>query len=330
MDAVLTLAMVGFAVLLVFRGRASPAARPLGLAVAVWSYLLGYVGLIALLQPAGGGAAERLLFQSHFLVVELVGLAALIRFSVLFPRPLEPGDLRSAESLGPGLSTLQRLRCLLLRPAAPWLAAAGGVGAALAVGGVLGEPPSRAALLGLVDGLRFAALSVVVLNLRRGYLLSTPLERESARWLGVGFALLVASLALLMGGNVLTAVTGWRVAFFNWRPLILDLGLLGFVWGTSMGAVYRGGLRSGSVGRGVVTVSALAVVTLLLGAGLEALLSDALLAGLALPRGVGTGLAALVTVGLWLRFPAPLARALEALSGEGPAPASGQSWISVR
>jgi hypothetical protein len=204
------------------------------------------------------------------------------------------------------------------------------VGAALAVGGVLGEPPSRAALLGLVDGLRFAALSVVVLNLRRGYLLSTPLERESARWLGVGFALLVASLALLMGGNVLTAVTGWRVAFFNWRPLILDLGLLGFVWGTSMGAVYRGGLRSGSVGRGVVTVSALAVVTLLLGAGLEALLSDALLAGLALPRGVGTGLAALVTVGLWLRFPAPLARALEALSGEGPAPASGQSWISVR
>ena len=330
MDAVLTLAMVGFALLLAFHRRATPAARPLGLAVAVWSYLLGYVGLIALLQPAGGGAAGRLLFQSHFLVVEMVGLAALMRFSALFPRPLEPGDLRSPETLGPGLGALQRLRHLLLRPAAPWLAAGGGVGAALVVGGVLGEPPSRAVLLGLVDGLRFAALSAVVLNLRRAYLLSTPRERESARWLGVGFALLVASLALLMGGNVLTAVTGWRVAYVNWRPIILDLGLLGFVWGTSMGAVYRGGLRSGAVGRGVVTGSALALVTLLLGAGLEALLSDALLAGLDLPRGIGTGLALLATVGLWLRFPAPLTRVLEAPSGEGTRGASGKGWISVR
>jgi hypothetical protein len=330
MDAVLTVAMVGFALLLVFQRRATPAARPLGLAVAVWSYLLGYVGLIALLQPAAGSGAGRLLFQSHFLVVEMMGLAALLRFSALFPRPLEPGELRSPESLGPGLGTLQRLRRLLLRPTAPWLAAGGGVGAALVVGGVLGEPPSRAALLGLVDGLRFAALSAVVLNLRRAYLLSTSAERESARWLGVGFALLVASLALLMGGNVLTAVTGWRVAYFNWRPIILDLGLLGFVWGTSMGAVYRGELRSGAVGRGVVAVSALAVVTLLLGAGLEALLSDALLAGLALPRGVGTGLAALAAVGLWLRLPVPLTGPLQASSGEGPPAASGTGWISVR
>jgi hypothetical protein len=97
-----------------------------------------------------------------------------------------------------------------------------------------------------------------------------------------------------------------------------------------MGAVYRGGLRSGAVGRGVVTGSALALVTLLLGAGLEALLSDALLAGLDLPQGIGTGLALLATVGLWLRFPAPLTRVLEAPSREGTPGASGKEWISVR
>lgn len=329
-DAVLTLAMVVLAVVLVFHPRGGPGARPLGLAVAAWSYLLGYTGLITLLRPgAGAPAFLHLLFQTHFLAVEMVGLAALLRFSALFPRPLTPPDLRGPGTLAPGLGALQRLRRSLLGAAGPWVAAAGTTAVALGVNAWQGNPPPEAALLMLVDVARFAALSAVVLNLRLGYLLSSPGQRESARWLAVGFALLVGSLAALMGANVLTAVTGWRVAYFNWRPLILDLGLLGLVWCTAMGAFYRGPVRSGPVGRTVVLLAALVLSTLLLAAGLEALFSDALLAHLALPRGVGTLLATVATTSLFVHFAGPLGRLVDASVRSGLEPASEGGWAST-
>jgi len=309
-DALLTLLFGTMALLLGFHPEVRRGGLSLGLTVAAWAYLLAYPGIITLLRPDPGSPFQ-LLFQTHFLIVEMVGLAALLRFSAQFPRPLSAAVLDSPSDLAPGMGLLQEVRIWLLRPSAPWIAAAGAAASALAVNGLLGNVPSEAALLGLVDALRFSALSVAVLNLRVGYLNASEEGREAAQWLGVGFAVLVGSLAVLMGANVLTAVTGWRVAYFNWRPLLLDAGILGFLLGVGMAGLYRGRLRSGPVGRRVVLLGSALATSLLLAAGLEALFSDALAAPVRLPRGVGTGLSAGLAVLLWSRLEPRLSAFLE-------------------
>jgi hypothetical protein len=101
----------------------------------------------------------------------------------------------------------------------------------------------------------------------------------------------------LLGGNVLTAVTGWEIPGFNWRPAVLNLGVLGLVWGAAMGIFYRGPLKPGQVSRRAAVGGASLTVALFLAAGLESLVAGGVTSSVTLPRGIGT-FVAFLTIGI--------------------------------
>ena len=85
-DAVVSVSSGVLAIALVFRGDPNRGARGLAVTLAAWSYLLAYSGIVVLLRPDPG--ALRTIFQAHFPLVELLGLAGMIRFTSIFPHKL--------------------------------------------------------------------------------------------------------------------------------------------------------------------------------------------------------------------------------------------------
>ena len=282
-------------VMMVFRGDGSRGARPFGLALAAWGYLLAYSGLTILLAP-GPDSPLHLAFEAHFLFVEALGSAALIRFTAMFPVPAGPDSFQDPQTLPVGLRSLQNLRLWLLTPSGPWVAGLLAPALILGLNAGLGRPSEDAALLGLTDGFRLAAIAVVILNMRGSFVAADTEGRRSMFWFVVGFTLLLGAVGTLLGGNVLTAVTGWGIPGFNWRPLVLNLGVLGLIWGAAMGIFYRGQMKPGHVSRRAAVVSAALTVALFLSAGLESLVAGGV-TSVTLPRGIGTFVSVL-TVGI--------------------------------
>ncbi len=269
-------------------------AHALAVCLAAWGYVMAYSAVVALLQPSADGLA-RTLFEAHFPLVEALGLAGAIRFSALFPSRVLPADTAPPESVPLGLRSLQRLRRAVLGPVAPWVAAVLSVVLLLTVNRVTGGILQEAPLNPFAATIRFAAFTAVVLNLRISWIRVRGADREQMLWAMVGLTLLLGCLGILIGGNVLLAVTGWRIPLVNWRPVVLDLSLLGLLWGTVMGVLYGGALTPARIGRTVVLLSCAVTSALFLAAGLEALFSDVLMARLALPPGLGTALAVALT-----------------------------------
>lgn len=307
--AVLSALAASAGVWMSFRGRADRGALPMGLALSAWAYLLAYAGLLLLLAPPPASAL-RPWFDVHFLGVEAIGLAGLLSFTTRFPGRLSASDLQAPETLPAGFRALQRLRGALLGSRGPWLAALGATALVLLVNRAMGRPPSDAALLGLTDVFRLLAIGLVVLNLRRGYLVSGAAERARGQWAALGFLLLVGAVGLVVGTNVLSTVTGWTVPMAAWRPVVLDLGVLGLLWGLVMGVLYEGPRRPAAHVRRAALVGGAATLTLLLAAGLEALFAGALPGRLFLPRGLGTGLALLTLAAVYPRLRDPADGAL--------------------
>ena len=289
--AVVSLVSGVLGVTMAFRGDGARGARPLGLALAAWSYLLAYSGTTVLFAP-DLDSPFRFAFESHFLGVEALGLAALLRFTTLFPTPLTSADLRAPDDLAVGLRTAQYLRLLLLRAWGPWLFAAMALALVLGVNATMGRTTQDTALLPLTDIMRLAALAVVVLNLRVSFVRADRQNRRQMFWMVVGFTLLVGAVGALLGGNVLVAVTHWEIQGLNWRPIVLDLGVMGLLWGTAMGVFYNGAMRPGVFTRRATVLFSMLTMALFLAAGMETLL-----VARSLPQGIGTVLAT-VAVGL--------------------------------
>jgi hypothetical protein len=232
------------------------------------------------------------MFDAHFLLVEALGLAALIRFTALFPRPLHRADLEDPDSFPMGLSQIQLIRGRLLGPAI-WVLGLCAGALALAANVASGGNIPDTALLPAVDGLRITAVAVAVLNLRRGHQVADQEGRRRLLWVVLGFVLLVGAIGLLLGGNILVIVTGWERASLNWRPFVLDAGVLGLAWGASRGVLEAGDRDPAPLVRRTAIISGGATLGLLLAAGLEALLSGAVGGRLSLPHGIGTALVAI-------------------------------------
>jgi len=288
--AVVSMVCAVLSVALVLHDRQRPeAARALGAAFAAWSYLMAYSGVTMLFRPDPGMSRE--IFEGHFLFVEVMGLAGLLRFTSLFPRPLSEDELEVSDTLPRVLVPFHDVSVLVRRPAAPWIGGAvvliGLWSWAVATGGNI----SDAGLSPIMDIVRFCAAGLVVMNLRRAWGSATEGDRDGLTWLMAALALLVGSLALLIGGNVLVAVTGFPEPDVAWRPLLLDLGLIGFLIALSMSVLYRGPRDPAVVTREVATTSTVITLGLFLAAGLEALFSGGIIASFSLRPGVGTALA---------------------------------------
>ncbi|MDP2958154.1 MAG: hypothetical protein Q8N53_17130 [Longimicrobiales bacterium] len=273
-------------VMMVFRGDGSRGARPFGLALSAWAYMLAYSGLTILLAP-GPDSGLHLPFDAHFLFVEALGLAALIRFTAKFPIGVGPEAFQDPQTLPVGLRGLQTLRLRLLTPRGPFVAGLLAPALILGVNAGLGRPAEDAALLPLTDVCRLAAIAVVVLNMRGSFVTADTEGRRRMLWFVVGFTLLLGAVGTLLGGNVLTAVTEWEMPGFNWRPVVLNLGVLGLIWGAAMGIFYRGPIKPGRVSRRAAVASAALTVALFLSAGLESLAAGGVTSAVTLPRGIG-------------------------------------------
>jgi len=144
-----------------------------------------------------------------------------------------------------------------------------------------------AALSPVMDIIRFLAIGLVVLNLRFSWRDSDAAMRDSMWWLVVGFALLIGLLVLLVIGNILLSAAEWPEPPFPWRPMVLDLGIVGFLWGLSMAVFYAGPMKGAVVLRQSLSVIGVVSLGILLATGLEVLISGSLVAQVALPPGLG-------------------------------------------
>ncbi len=271
-------------VLVLHEGRRQAAARALALALGAWSYLTAYSGVTVLLQPHAGTA--RALFEAHFLLVEMVGLVGLVRFTALFPEPLVAEQLEPPPNLPGWLRPVHSVSVWMLRPSAPWV-----VGGLLLLGlwGLMiarGKAISDAGLSPIMDLVRLLAASLVVLNLRRTWGRSSDVGRLS--WLLVALVCLLSVLLLIIGGNVLMGVTEWPEPPFAWRALLLDVGVLAFLAALAMSVLYRGAANASVAVRRIASLATVVTLGLFLAAGLEALFHGGMLAGFSLRTGVGT------------------------------------------
>ena len=312
-DAVVSVSSGLLAIALVFRGDPNRGARSFAVTLAAWSYLLAYSGIVVLLRLDPG--ALRTVFQAHFPLVELLGLAGMIRFTSIFPRRLTPDELSPPKSLPIGLRTLQAARRHLLSPAAPWIAVVVVLAVLLSMNALVGRSLADAGLNPIMDLVRFMTVGLVVLNLRRSWLVGGAEERADIWWMLVGLALLTAAITLLIGGNVLVSTTGWSEPPIAWRPILLDLGLLGFLWGVSMAVFYTGAIDSAASAHRVVALTAFALIGLLVATGLETLLSGALVARISMRPGLGTALAVVVMIVSYPRALALIERLLDQIPG---------------
>jgi hypothetical protein len=312
-DAFVSAVSGALAIALVFRGDRARGSWGLGVALGAWSYLLAYSGIVLLLRPDPG--MPRTVFDAHFPLIEILGLAGLIDFTTRFPRRLVRDDLPAPDTLPVGLRTAEALRIQLLRPTGPWVAVVVVIGVLFGITKLLDQSLEDAALSPVMDAVRFLAVGVVVLNLRRSWMLADAKERVSMRWVVVGLALLTSALALLIGGNILITVAGWTEPLVAWRPILLDLGLVGFLWGLAMAVFYHGKMHGGRVARRVVALTAVVVLGLFLATGLEGLLTHALVARVSLPPGLGTLAAGLVIASTFRRLLTFFEGLLQALPG---------------
>ena len=304
--------------LVLHEGTDEVAARGLGLALAAWSYLTAYSGATLLLRPDAG--TPRALFESHFLAVEMLGLVGLLRFTALFPRPLADQKLELPPTLPGWLQPFHALSVWMLRPFAPWLAGLAVLGALFGLTAARGLPLADAGLSPVMDFVRFAAAGLVVVNLRRSWARATPDDAGRLAWLFVALAFVTGVLLLLIGGNVLVAVTGWPEPEVAWRPLLVDIGVVGFLIAVSMSVLYRGAVAGLAAARRIGAASAVGTLGLFLAAGLEALFSGDALGGSSMRTGVGTLVAFVIVVSTHRGLVRSVERVLAQLMDLSPAP----------
>ncbi len=294
--ALVSIACAAIAVTLVLHeGPHERAARGLGLAIGAWSYLTAYSGVTLLLRDPGGARAT---FDAHFLAVEVVGLVGLIRFTSLFPKPLVRESLPPPEALPVVLRPFHAWSVWMLRQSAPWIAGAVVLGGLWALSLARGRPIANAGLDPVMDLVRFSVAGLVVWNLRRAWSHASGEHRGRLTWLLAALVFLVGALLIVIGGNVLMAVAGWTEPILPWRPLLMDVGLVGFLVGLAMSVLYRGPVDPAQTTRRIASVTTVATLGLFLAAALEALLSETVLAGFALRTGVGTILAFAIVLAL--------------------------------
>jgi hypothetical protein len=279
-------------------GRYPRSARALGVAFGAWSYLQAYPGVTLLFRPPAPGM-ERELFEAHFLAVEILGLVGLARFSAMFPRDLTDEELAPLETLPAVLRPFHHAAVAMRAPLAPAVAAVVVATTLWSWTFMSGGRLSDAGLSPAMHLVRFLAVGLVVMNLSRAWTSATEGDRDGLTWLFVALATLLGSLAILIGGNVLVAVTGWPEPNVAWRQIMFNLGLLGFFTSLAMSVLHRHAVDPAMLIGRISTTAAVLTAGLLLAAGLEALLGTGMGTGVSVRHGVGTAFAFAVILSTW-------------------------------
>ena len=187
---------------------------------------------------------------------------------------------------------LRPLRHVLTRADVVWAAALTLPALLVATTVTAGTPAGDAGLHPLMDIFRVTVAAAAVLNLHDSWMQADAAGRTRMGWLLVALSALLASVLLVIGGNILLSATGWTDPPFSWRPVVLDLGVLGFVGGlagTQVASEERDPVRASRL---LVLGTALFMSVLLTATVLEVLLASGIFGPVALPAGLGAAMAA--------------------------------------
>jgi hypothetical protein len=230
-----------------------------------------------------------------------LALAAFLRFSAVFPRPLTPAHLHAAG--------LPRWRSRLLDAKAVWVSAlllgllSGSLGVLMETGAGVPLPLTAilfALLLALIVGFLWTIVQGVR-HLRIRYRTSGPADRRRILWVVQGFFLAMWAIFIGIAGLLPAALAAAAEAPWIWptlpvlaiaaAPLVITVFL-------AIAIFYDGAIDPALVIRRTALYGAFGVVLTFLFAGVENLASSAIGARLGVPEGwagwIGAGTVALV------------------------------------
>jgi hypothetical protein len=335
-SAVTALAACGLAVLLLWKAADRPDARALTMFLAFlaifWGSLFRFMDVsaetrsISINLSYGSGWISKTALASS-----LLAIAAFLRFSALFPVPLDVTRLPPSRLPG----NLRRIRAASLRPAPVWF----GVIVLLLLQNYSvrivsrltgadslppGASPPAILLASLFVPLALSTLAIVlafalgVRNLRDSYRLAAPAERRRLQWIVGGFSAAAWMVLGAVGLVLLIRFAGLdsdvlALAF----PLALVLAPLVAVLGACTGVLYSGAIDPALALEKSTVYGILGAGGLVAFAGIENALSNLVEDRLRLPGFVGAMIAgAIVTSALvpirksiasWVRGHSPIA-----------------------
>jgi hypothetical protein len=258
------LASVTLGLALLWRVAPRPDARALAAFAGMAAWFFAWGGIARLNGGNQPGSLLHGVVEQSVPVAVLFGLAALLRFSVLFPRPLTPADL-------PG-----RARRLLLDGRVAWGGAVGWVALVAALAWVdtlvMARHPRAAPLLWMVVpatiALMLATLAVAVANLRLGYALADAEGRRRIFWIVEGF-LAGTGIVVVASAVKLATMVGGSGAGAGWYPLAGFAALFVMVVCLGIAMFGAGAIDPALVVRRTALVGAVGVAMIFLFAGVE-------------------------------------------------------------
>lgn len=223
-------------------------ARPLATFLALAAFVLSGDGLWWLMSMAGAPEWVRSGVDLSIPVCALAGMAAMLRFSCSFPRPLVPGEVTggpsrpgrmaaaaqrwSTDATGVGRVALGSILGLILVPESIRIAAA-----------EAGHPlPNFFVLKYIVFGMLLSSMAVSALNLRAGYRVADAEGRRRIFWVLEGFLLATGIAVLASMLKVLQDATGYVPPLRFWYGLSMMLAFAALLACVAIAMFHAGAL----------------------------------------------------------------------------------------
>jgi hypothetical protein len=325
------LSAAGLALVLAWRSWARDDARVLAVFLGLLSYALGGEGTWWVLKRSGLPDWAVSVLDTGMPLAAVAGMAVMIRFSTIFPRPLLLGDVR------PGASRAGRMVAgaqawardpARLRRAAAWFC-----------GMVIVVPQAISIATGLrgdeIDLVVFSkylalaamlgAVTLSAANLRTNYRRADAAGRRQVFWVLEGFLFATAVAVLASALKLLQNATGYQAAQPHWYALALVAAFLGLLACLSIALFGSGALDPSLALRRTAVSGVLGLLALVLFAVSEQVMQEWLGARLGLSartNGILTGVAlGLAFEPLRTRTSAFVERQLARFGAEAEAPA---------
>ncbi|HEY7767559.1 hypothetical protein [Longimicrobium sp.] len=326
------LSAAGLALVLAWRSWMRDDARVLALFLGLLSYALGAEGTWSVLRKSGLPDWAVSVLDTGMPLAAVAGMAVMIRFSGIFPRPLSPRDIRPGVSRAGRIAAYAQLWAMdpaRLRSTAAWFC-----GLVVVVPQALSiSTDLRGDEIDLVVYAKYlvlaALLATVTLsaaNLRTNYRLADAAGRRQVFWVLEGFLFATAVAVLASALKLLQNATGYQAPLPHWYALALVGAFLGLLACLAIALFGSGALDPSLALRRTAVSGMLGLLAVVLFAVSEQVMQEWLGARLGLsPRtgGIVTGVAlGLAFEPLRTRTSAFVERQLARFGAEAPAPAT--------
>ncbi|HZG44321.1 MAG TPA: hypothetical protein VEY93_15330 [Longimicrobium sp.] len=326
------LSAAGLALVLAWRSWARDDARVLAVFLGLLSYALGGEGTWMMLRKSGLPDWAVSMLDTGMPLASVAGMAVMIRFSGIFPRPLLPSDVR------PGASRFGRVVAgaqawamdpARLRSAAAWVCGVGiVVPQAVSIGTALRGDEIDLVIVSkyLVLAALLAAVALSAANLRTNYRQADAAGRRQVFWVLEGFLFATAVAVLASALKLLQNATGYQAAQVHWYAFALLAAFLGLLACLAIALFGAGALDPSLALRRTAVSGVLGLLAVVLFAVSEQVMQEWLGARLGLSartNGIVTGVAlGLAFEPLRTRTSALVERQLARFGAEAEAPAT--------